>query len=96
MTRPARCDAQALSAWLAAHPAWAEDGDALRRDVAFASYAAAIAFVVAVGFLAERRDHHPELVISWRRVVVRWTTHDAGGVTALDLELAAATDELAP
>ncbi len=95
MTRPARAADAEITAWLAAHPGWARDGEELVRELSFASYAAAISFVVALAFEAERREHHPELSISWRRVTVRWTTHDAGGLTALDLSLAEATSELA-
>jgi len=51
-------------------------------------------FVVALGVIAEKRDHHPDMLVTWGRVRVQWSTHDAGGVTELDLELAEATGEL--
>lgn len=95
MTPAARCADADVDAWLAAHAGWARDGGALVRELTFGSYAAAISFVVALAFEAERRDHHPDLVIAWRRVTVRWTTHDAGGVSALDLALAETTSALA-
>jgi 4a-hydroxytetrahydrobiopterin dehydratase len=44
--------------------------------------------------LAEKRDHHPDVTIGWGKARVLWTTHDAGGVTDLDLALAEATDGL--
>jgi 4a-hydroxytetrahydrobiopterin dehydratase len=95
MTRHAKLSDEAIGAFLGAHPGWAQADGALARTLGFESYAAGIAFVVAIGFAAEARDHHPELVVGWRKVKVSWSTHDAGGITALDLEMAERTDTLA-
>lgn len=95
MTRPAPCSEQEIAAWLGAHPAWRVEERTLVRDAKFAGYPATIGFVVAIGLEAEKRDHHPDLFVGWGKVQVRWTTHDAGGITALDLALADATDALA-
>jgi 4a-hydroxytetrahydrobiopterin dehydratase len=73
---------------------WLEEDDALVREFELESFPAAIAFVQSVADLAERENHHPDLDIRYRRVVVRWTTHSAGGVTDRDRELAACTSEL--
>ena len=54
-----------------------------------------MALANAVAELAERLNHHPDLQVGWGQVGVRWTTHDAGGVTALDLQAARQTDALA-
>ncbi len=86
---------EAISAFLAAHPGWERRGDAIAKTFSFDSYAAGIAFVVKIGFAAEARDHHPDLHVGWRRVEVVWTTHDAGGITALDTEMAERSEELA-
>lgn len=94
MTRPSRLDEPAIREGLAALPAWARDGDRLRRSVEAGSFAAAIAFVTRVGFLAEAADHHPDLDIRWRTVHLALTTHDAGGITELDLRLAAEIDRV--
>ena len=59
------------------------------RPSTAASFAAAIAFVVRIGFLAERADHHPDIDIRWRKVRIALTTHDASGLTNRDLDLAA-------
>lgn len=77
-------------------PAWAltEDGRALRRELRFPTWAATMAFVNAVADLAEREDHHPELLVGWGRVVVTWTTHDVGGLSERDRRCAAAVDLL--
>lgn len=90
--RPSKLSAADVETWLAAHPGWQKRGDALTREYKFADFAGAMAFAVRVGMLAERRDHHPDLEVGWGRVSVRWTTHDAGGITPLDLTLAEGTD----
>jgi 4a-hydroxytetrahydrobiopterin dehydratase len=81
--------------WLQSRTGWDRHGDEIRKQFERASFADAIAFVVRIGFLAEAADHHPDLDIRWRNVVVALTTHDAGGLTGLDLELAASIDAVA-
>lgn len=77
-------------------PDWTlgDDGRALRRELRFPSWADTMAFVNAVAALAEREDHHPELLVGWGRVVVTWTTHDVGGLSERDLRCAALVDQL--
>ena len=93
MERPQKLAQDVVDAFLASHPRWKVEGDHLEKSYGFRAYGAALAFVVHVGLVAEKKDHHPDLHISWGRVVVRWTTHDAGGVTSRDLELAELTDQ---
>jgi 4a-hydroxytetrahydrobiopterin dehydratase len=71
-------------------PGWsAVDGrDAIRRRFTFADFKMAFAFMTRVALEAERMDHHPEWSNVYATVDVTLTTHDAGGVTALDLALA--------
>lgn len=95
MPRPQKLDATALDAWLRSHPGWSREGDALVRTIELADFAAALALAVRLGMAAERRDHHPDLVVGWGKLRVLWTTHDAGGITELDLSLAEITDALA-
>lgn len=75
---------------------WQDDGAALTKDFAFADFPAALAFVNAVGAVAEARNHHPDILLhGWRHVRLTLTTHDAGGaVTDADHALAAAVDAL--
>lgn len=73
---------------------WRASEASLEKTFQFESYGDGMAFAVALAFLAEKRDHHPDLHISWARVRVVWTTHDAGGTTHLDAELAAETERL--
>ena len=72
-----------------------EQRPAIEKDYSFTSFNAAFAFMGRVALTAERANHHPELLNRYRRVLVRWTSHSEGGVTAVDLELAATCDKLA-
>jgi 4a-hydroxytetrahydrobiopterin dehydratase len=73
---------------------WEREGESLVKRVRRAKFRDALAFVNRVGELAEQRDHHPDIDIRWNRVILRLSTHSAGGITAMDLELARAIDEL--
>ncbi|MFT3770087.1 MAG: 4a-hydroxytetrahydrobiopterin dehydratase [Minicystis sp.] len=95
MSNRAKLTDEAINVFLSAHPGWERAEGVLSRTYSFDSYAAGIAFVVRVGFAAEARDHHPDLHVGWQKVKVAWTTHDAGGITALDTEMAARSDQLA-
>ena len=68
---------------------------ALQREFRFRDFSEALAFVVRVGLLAEREDHHPDVSIHWNRVTLRWWTHTAQAITERDAEMARKTDELA-
>ena len=73
---------------------WARVGDELRKTFQLGSFPAAIAFVTHVGFLAEAAGHHPDIDIRWRKVTLALTTHDAGGLTEKDFDLASQVDEI--
>ena len=73
---------------------WKREGDELRKTFQLASFPHAIAFVTQVGFLAEAAGHHPDIDIRWRKVTLALTTHDAGGLTQKDFDLAAQIDEI--
>ena len=75
-------------------PAWELVDGTLVRTVECSSFPAALDFVVAVGRLAEEADHHPDIDIRWRTVRLVLVTHDAGGLTSLDLDLARSIDAL--
>ena len=78
-----------------ATPDWREEDGGLVREFEFSSFAGAIAFVDRIAEAADAANHHPDIDIRYRRVLVRWTTHSAGGITERDRELAARTSELA-
>jgi len=66
------------------HAGWQLQGDALVRQFTFPTYPDAIAFVARLAFDAEASDHHPDLLIRYRKVTVTWSTHSEGGVTERD------------
>ncbi len=73
----------------------AGEGDAIQRTFRFADFNAAFGFMTRVALMADKRDHHPEWFNVYDRVEVRLTTHDAGGVTDKDVELARFMDTVA-
>ena len=70
-------------------------GGKLHRELAFADFAQAFAFMTDVAREAEALQHHPEWFNDYNRVVIDLTTHDAGGITTLDFELARRAEDLA-
>jgi 4a-hydroxytetrahydrobiopterin dehydratase len=73
---------------------WIEVDGRLHRELVFADFAEAFAFMTRVAEVAERLDHHPDWSNSWNRVVIDLVSHDAGGLTDRDRALAAAIDEV--
>ncbi|PCC72839.1 pterin-4-alpha-carbinolamine dehydratase [Nannocystis exedens] len=94
---PARLSPEARAAALAALPGWreVEGRDAIFRSLRFADFRAAFGFMAQVALVAERMNHHPEWFNVYSRVDVTLSTHDAGGLTRLDVELAQAIDRIA-
>ena len=76
-------------------PGWSLDGDAIRRQFTFAGFPEAVAFVVRLGFEAEGADHHPEILVNYKRVTLAYSTHSEGGLTRKDFEGAAQAATLA-
>ncbi|TMB84204.1 MAG: 4a-hydroxytetrahydrobiopterin dehydratase [Chloroflexi bacterium] len=76
-------------------PEWTREGDAILRTIRCPSFREAIALVVSVADAAEAADHHPDMLIRWRRVAFTLSTHASGGLTAKDFALAAEIDRLA-
>ncbi len=78
-------------------PGWelGEDGHALSKTFKFKDYYRTMAFVNALAFVANREDHHPDLSVHYDRCVVRFSTHDVGGLSENDFICAAKTEALA-
>jgi 4a-hydroxytetrahydrobiopterin dehydratase len=97
MPRPSKLDSDVVDRWLLNHEGWALGAisGGLVRTFKLPDFATALAFAVRLGMLAEKKDHHPDILIGWGKAEVKWTTHDAAGITQLDLDLAEATDALA-
>jgi len=79
---------------LARLPGWSRRGQAIAREFEFAGFPEAVAFVARLVPGAETADHHPDIAVHYRRVTVTYTTHDAGGLTVLDLEGARLADRM--
>jgi 4a-hydroxytetrahydrobiopterin dehydratase len=73
-------------------PEWTREGDEIVRTFELPSFLAVIAFVGRIAALAEAADHHPDLDIRYRRLRVALSTHDSGGLTRLDIDLALRID----
>lgn len=71
-----------------------ESRDAITRGFTFADFNEAFGFMTRVALLAEKADHHPEWSNVWNRVEILLTTHDAGGLSGRDVEMAQAIDAL--
>jgi 4a-hydroxytetrahydrobiopterin dehydratase len=90
----ARLDDAKRGAFLALHPDWDLEGETISRTYEFADFNQAMGFVTRVGLAAEVADHHPDIDIRWNRVTLALTTHDQGGLTEKDTNLAAVFDGL--
>ncbi|HSB40756.1 MAG TPA: 4a-hydroxytetrahydrobiopterin dehydratase [Methylomirabilota bacterium] len=88
MPRPTRLADAEVRQRLAALPGWAVKDGKLHRELTFPDFTQAFAFMSDVAREADGLDHHPEWCNVYNRVVIDLTTHDAGGITALDFELA--------
>jgi len=95
MSQPERIGAEAALAELPGWRAGQGERETLVRTYRFADFNSAFGFMARVALMAETLDHHPEWFNVYNRVDVTLTTHDAHGVTALDLKLARFMDEIA-
>ena len=76
-------------------PGWELDGASIRRKFTFGGFPDALAFVVRLGFDAEAVDHHPDILINYKRVTLTYSTHSEGGLTEKDFAGAAKASDLA-
>src|SRR5919112_5590295 len=74
---------------------WTLDGDAIRKQFTFKDFLEAIAFVNRLSPEAERADHHPDILINYKRVTLTYSTHSEGGLTDKDFAGATRATELA-
>ena len=84
-----------ITSRLAGLSGWKLQKDALVREFKFPAFPDAVAFIARLGFSAEAADHHPDLLVSYRKVRVTWSTHSEGGVTEKDFAGAAESDRIA-
>ncbi len=86
---------QEIAAKLQKVPKWARVGDAIERTWEFKTFMEAVAFMNRVFALAEEANHHPNLENVWATVTIRYITHDAGGLTTKDFDMAGKIDTVA-
>jgi len=94
MARPVRLSDEVLSQQMPSLPGWTLEDGKLHREFQFEDFVEAFGFMARVALVAESMNHHPEWSNVWNRVVVDLSTHDAGGITELDLELARRMDRM--
>src|SRR6266545_440515 len=95
MARPPRLADADIAARLKTLPGWALEAGKLHKTFTFKDFVEAWSFMSAVALTAEDMGHHPEWSNVWNRVTVDLTTHDAGGISALDFDLAARIEVIA-
>lgn len=94
MSRPLQLSPGEIAGRLESLPGWVVSGGALRRDFVFADFTEAFGFMTRVALAAEKLGHHPDWSNSWNSVTVALSTHDAGGITDLDFQLAGVMQRL--
>jgi 4a-hydroxytetrahydrobiopterin dehydratase len=97
MTRPQRLSPDDLAQAMRTLPGWTQvtGREAIKRSFRFATFSEAFGFMTRSALVAEKLDHHPEWSNVYNQVDVTLATHDAGGLTALDVELAGAMNAIA-
>ncbi len=83
-----------IAARLREVPSWSRAGNAIERTWTFRDFSEALSFINKVGALAESMNHHPDIANSWATVRLTLTTHDKGGLTNFDFDLAKKIDSL--
>ena len=83
-----------VAAFADTNPGWKAEGDQILKDFEFEDFNEALGFVMRVGLLAERANHHPDIDIRWNKVSVHLSTHSEGGITGKDTDLASEVDAL--
>src|ERR1700690_2873675 len=94
-SRPGKLSEPEIVAALVELPGWKLAGGKLHREYKFADFVTAFAFMTGAALVAQRMDHHPEWFNVWNTVRIDLQTHDAGGVTVLDVQLAQQMEVLA-
>src|SRR6266480_2725652 len=95
LSRMAKLSPDEVARRLQLLPGWQRDQDTIRRQFSFGGFPDAVAFVVRLGFTAEAADHHPDMLVNFKRVTVTYSTHSEGGLTEKDFEGATAADAVA-
>lgn len=95
MPKHPKLDDDAITRELTTLAGWRREGNKLHREYKFADFVTAFGFMASAALVAEKLDHHPEWFNVYNKVRIDLMTHDAGGITTLDFQLARKMDELA-
>jgi 4a-hydroxytetrahydrobiopterin dehydratase len=95
MAKPERLSDQQINAALAGLSGWSVAGGKLRREYRFSDFIHAFGFMATAAIAIEKMNHHPEWFNVYNRVTVELMTHDAGGITQNDIELAKTLEAIA-
>ncbi|HVF07325.1 MAG TPA: 4a-hydroxytetrahydrobiopterin dehydratase [Actinomycetota bacterium] len=87
-----KLNTESIRGWLATHRGWKRQANKLTKDFSFPSFRDSIVFVNRIASVADQHNHHPDIDVRYSTVTVSVTTHDAGGITSKDLELAEQID----
>ena len=95
MSRPQLLTEEEISLGLKLNPNWISNGTSITRELVASNFAAAVGILNSIAVLAEAMDHHPDILIyGWNKIRIVSSTHDKGGLTMLDFELAKKIDHL--
>lgn len=88
-------DAREAQERLSDLPGWTLQSGALVRTFTFTGFPEAVAFIVRLAFIAEAADHHPDILVNYKRVTLTYVTHSAGGLTNKDFDAATVAGKIA-
>jgi 4a-hydroxytetrahydrobiopterin dehydratase len=91
----AKLASEAIRSALQKLPGWSLAGDAITRQFTFTGFPNAVAYIVRLAFEAESVDHHPDILVNYKRVTLTYSTHSEGGLTQKDFDGAARATEVA-
>ena len=87
-----KLSSESIKGWLGTHRGWKRQANKLTKDFAFPSFRDSIVFVNRIASVADQYNHHPDIDVRYSTVTVTVTTHDAGGITSKDLDIAEQID----
>lgn len=95
MSRPNLATEKEIEIALSDLPNWVRNDKEINRELVASNFAAALGIANAVGVIAEKNDHHPDILLyGWNKVKITLSTHDQGGLTELDFKVAKEIDDL--
>lgn len=95
MSRPQLLSEEEILDMLSDFPLWNREGNLIIKEVVCSNFPSVVGLVNSIAFIAEKLDHHPDLLIyGWNKLRISLSTHDRGGLTELDFKLAKQIDDL--